>query len=103
MPPRRFDRDFFMVRSEAPVVEVLTLETGCRIVDHTSRGQQQASSKPAALIREPLPSMRKSALPVSIAALSLLCSCQGVVLWGNLAVLAVSVGIFLGTLALGRS
>jgi ABC-type nickel/cobalt efflux system permease component RcnA len=53
--------------------------------------------------------MRKlsSATPVSIAMLpalaSVLCSCQGVVLWGNLAVLAVSVGIFLGTLALGRS
>ena len=45
-----------------------------------------------------------SATPVSIAALAtVLCSCQGVVLWGNLAVLAVSVGIFLGTLALGRS
>ena len=40
---------------------------------------------------------------ISIAAVSvLLCSCQGVVLWGNLAVFAVSVGIFLGTLALGR-
>jgi hypothetical protein len=41
---------------------------------------------------------------VSIAALSLLvCSCQGVILWGNVAVFAVTVGIFLGTLALGRS
>ena len=40
---------------------------------------------------------------VSVVALAaVLCSCQGVVLWGNLAVFAVSVGIFLGTLALGR-
>lgn len=30
-----------------------------------------------------------------------LCSCQGVV-WGNLAMLALTVGIFLGTIALGR-
>jgi len=30
-----------------------------------------------------------------------LCSCQGVV-WGNLAVLALTVGIFLGTISLGR-
>ena len=32
---------------------------------------------------------------------TVLCGCQGVV-WGNLAVLAVTVGIFLGTLTLGR-
>jgi hypothetical protein len=30
-----------------------------------------------------------------------LCSCQGVV-WGNVAVLALTVGIFLGTITLGR-
>jgi hypothetical protein len=34
-------------------------------------------------------------------ALPALCSCQGVVL-GNLAVLAITVGIFMGTLSLGR-
>lgn len=40
---------------------------------------------------------------VSTVALAALCSsCQGVPLWGNLAVFAVSVGIFVGTLALGR-
>ena len=37
-----------------------------------------------------------------VALATLLCSCQGVVLWGNVVVLAMSVGIFLGTLALGR-
>jgi len=31
----------------------------------------------------------------------LLCSCQGVVI-GNLAVLAITVGIFMGTISLGR-
>jgi hypothetical protein len=35
---------------------------------------------------------------VSVPALS---ACQGAV-WGNLAVLAIAVGIFVGTLALGR-
>jgi len=38
-----------------------------------------------------------------LASAALMCSCQGVALWGNLAVFAVSLGIFLGTLALGRS
>ena len=38
-----------------------------------------------------------------VALATLLSACQGVVLWGNLAVFAVSVGLFLGTLALGRS
>jgi hypothetical protein len=31
-----------------------------------------------------------------------LCGCEGAV-WGNLAVLAISVGIFMGTLTLGRA
>jgi hypothetical protein len=34
--------------------------------------------------------------------LPLLSGCEGVV-WGNLAVLGVTVGIFLGTLSLGRT
>lgn len=39
---------------------------------------------------------------VSIAFVSpCLCACQGAV-WGNLAVLAITVGIFMGTLTLGR-
>lgn len=33
--------------------------------------------------------------------LPLACACEGVV-WGNLAVLGITVGIFLGTLSLGR-
>ena len=37
----------------------------------------------------------------ALVSLPLLWSCQGVV-WGNLAVLAITVGIFVGTLALGR-
>ena len=45
--------------------------------------------------------MSSRAVSISILALGL-CACQGVVLWGNVAVLAVSIGIFLGTLALGR-
>jgi hypothetical protein len=41
--------------------------------------------------------------PIAAALLSstMLCACQGVV-WGNLAMLALTVGIFLGTLSLGR-
>lgn len=38
---------------------------------------------------------------VSLLSALVLCSCQGVV-WGNLAVLAITVGIFLGTISLGR-
>jgi hypothetical protein len=40
-------------------------------------------------------------IAVSLLSALVLCSCQGVV-WGNLAVLALTVGIFLGTLSLGR-
>jgi hypothetical protein len=69
-----------MVSKLGPVVEVLTRKTGCRILEHTSM------SKPIA-----------AALLSSIT----LCACQGVV-WGNLAMLALTVGIFLGTLSLGR-
>ena len=43
--------------------------------------------------------MHKSFLLV--ATLPLLSACQGA-LWGNVAVLAVTVGIFMGTLSLGR-
>jgi preprotein translocase subunit SecF len=40
-------------------------------------------------------------IAVSLLSALVLCSCQGVV-WGNLAVLALTVGIFLGTISLGR-
>jgi hypothetical protein len=45
--------------------------------------------------------MRKRLFSAALIALPALCSCQGVVL-GNLAVLAITVGIFMGTLSLGR-
>jgi hypothetical protein len=47
--------------------------------------------------------MPRTSRTIAVASLSalVLCSCQGVV-WGNLAVLALTVGIFLGTISLGR-
>lgn len=45
--------------------------------------------------------MQKATLGVLVVGATCLSGCQGVV-WGNLAVLAMSVGIFLGTLSLGR-
>jgi hypothetical protein len=45
--------------------------------------------------------MRSRHLVTALASLTLLCACQGAV-WGNLAVLAITVGIFMGTLSLGR-
>jgi hypothetical protein len=38
---------------------------------------------------------------VALGSLPLLSACQGAV-WGNLAVLAITVGIFVGTISLGR-
>ena len=92
---------FFVVNPKAPVVEVLTLKTGCRIVDHTPSPIRECSPRMRKLSSAPAISI--AALPALPAVASLLCSCQGVMLWGNLVVLAVSVGLFLGTLALGRS
>ena len=46
--------------------------------------------------------MRTRLVFTALVSLPVLCSCQGVV-WGNLAVLAITVGIFVGTLALGRA
>ncbi len=47
--------------------------------------------------------MSKTAIAMATVSSALcLSGCQGVVLWGNLAVFGVSVCIFLGTLALGR-
>jgi hypothetical protein len=43
--------------------------------------------------------MQKALLP--LAALPFLAGCQGV-MWGNVAVLFVTLGIFLGTITLGR-
>ena len=40
-------------------------------------------------------------IAVSLLSTLVLSACQGVV-WGNLAVLALTVGIFLGTISLGR-
>lgn len=45
--------------------------------------------------------MQKASLGVLLVSATCISGCQGVV-WGNMAVLAMSVGIFLGTLALGR-
>lgn len=45
--------------------------------------------------------MRKGLNSAALVILPMVCSCQGVVI-GNLAVLAITVGIFLGTLSLGR-
>ena len=41
-------------------------------------------------------------LGLALIAAVVLAGCQGA-LWGNLAVVALSVGIFMGTLSLGRS
>ncbi|HEX2675957.1 MAG TPA: hypothetical protein VHM19_04940 [Polyangiales bacterium] len=41
-------------------------------------------------------------ISLSLVTLFSVTGCQGVI-WGNMAVLAMSVGIFLGTLSLGRS
>jgi hypothetical protein len=46
--------------------------------------------------------MRTGLSTIVFLGLPLLCSCQGVVI-GNLAVLAITVGIFMGTLSLGRT
>lgn len=43
----------------------------------------------------------RTGLVWTVIALPLLCSCQGVVI-GNLAVLAITVGIFMVTISLGR-
>ena len=44
----------------------------------------------------------RTGIPSAVLALvPFVCSCQGVVV-GNLAVLAITIGIFLGTLSLGR-
>jgi hypothetical protein len=45
--------------------------------------------------------MRSRQLIPALASLTLLCACQGAI-WGNMAVLAITVGIFMGTLSLGR-
>ena len=41
-------------------------------------------------------------LPVGLVSLVFMAGCEGA-MWGNLAVLAISLGIFMGTLTLGRS
>lgn len=46
--------------------------------------------------------MRPVLIPTAISALALLSSCQGMIFLGNLAVLAVTFGIFMGTISLGR-
>jgi len=46
--------------------------------------------------------MRSFTVPTAVSALALLSSCQGVIFVGNLAVVAVTLGIFMGTLSLGR-
>ncbi len=45
--------------------------------------------------------MRTGTGLIALLAAVLLCSCQGV-FFGNLAVLAITVGIFMGTISLGR-
>jgi hypothetical protein len=45
--------------------------------------------------------MRTLLVSIALASLTFLCACQGAV-WGNLAVLAITIGIFMGTLTLGR-
>jgi hypothetical protein len=83
-----------MVSERRPVVEVLTRNTGCRILEHTNA---------FACAREKRSGWGLMSKPIAAALLSstMLCACQGVV-WGNLAMLALTVGIFLGTLSLGR-
>lgn len=46
--------------------------------------------------------MRSTHLAITFVSLTALCACQGAV-WGNLAALALTVGIFMGTISLGRS
>ncbi|MGD8863264.1 MAG: hypothetical protein PVI30_24840 [Myxococcales bacterium] len=45
--------------------------------------------------------MRKGLLSTVALAIPFLPACHGLV-WGNLAVLAITVGIFMGTISLGR-
>jgi hypothetical protein len=45
--------------------------------------------------------MRTRLVSLVVVSLPGLCACQGAV-WGNLAVLAITVGIFMATLTLGR-
>jgi hypothetical protein len=45
--------------------------------------------------------MRTPLVSIALVSLTFLCACQGAV-WGNLAVLAITIGIFMGTLTLGR-
>ncbi len=45
--------------------------------------------------------MHKASLCILVFGATCITGCEGAV-WGNLAVLAMSVGIFLGTLSLGR-
>jgi hypothetical protein len=46
--------------------------------------------------------MRSGLIIPAVATVALASSCQGVIFMGNLAVLAVTLGIFVGTLSLGR-
>ena len=46
--------------------------------------------------------LRRIGLSAPLIALPLLAGCHGLI-WGNLLVFAISVGIFVGTLALGRA
>jgi len=48
-----------------------------------------------------LPSSRALAMAMPLVGLVLCSGCDGA-MWGNLAVFAISVGIFMGTLSLGR-
>jgi hypothetical protein len=45
--------------------------------------------------------MRTGIVSIALLGPMVLCSCQGV-FFGNLAVLAITVGIFMGTISLGR-
>jgi hypothetical protein len=47
--------------------------------------------------------MRSGLIIPAVATVAFTASCQGVIFMGNLAVLAVTLGIFVGTLSLGRS
>ena len=59
-------------------------------------------SKSADRSRERLSSMGKATLALYSVGLVLVAGCEGA-MWGNLAVLAISLGIFMGTHTLGRS
>lgn len=88
---------FFMVSQAIAVVEDLTCLRRCRTVPtsehardaHTSRGEPNMSIRMLGPIA--------MAIVTSLAA----AGCQGVI-WGNVAMLAISLGIFMGTLSLGR-